>query len=248
MLLIIVRRLAAVALATVTATLGLSACAPMYPLPEVQFPMATAPAMPASGPVVWPAQQAVAAAPPAPTGAITGSIYQAAQYRPMFEDHRARVVGDTLTVQIVENVTATAKATSTIDKKANVDAAVSAVPFISTNAFSRGAATANGNNKFEGKGTTENSNDFSGTLTAVVTGVLPNGHLLIAGEKQVGVNHNVDILRFTGQVDPRAILPGNTVQSSRVANVRVQQRGEGAMADSQGIGWLARFFLNLLPV
>jgi flagellar L-ring protein precursor FlgH len=58
-----------------------------------------------------------------------------------------------------------------------------------------------------------------------VIGVLPNGHLLIAGEKQVGVNHNVDTLRFTGEVDPRAIQPGNTVQSARIANVRVQHKG-----------------------
>ena len=55
-------------------------------------------------------------------------------------------------------------------------------------------------------------------------------------------------LRFTGEVDPRSIQPGNTVQSARIANVRVQHKGDGQMADTQGIGWLARFFLNLLPI
>jgi flagellar L-ring protein precursor FlgH len=55
------------------------------------------------------------------------------------------------------------------------------------------------------------------------------------------------VLRFSGQVDPRAIGQGNTVQSTLVANVRIEQRGKGAMADAQGIGWLSRFFLNLSP-
>ena len=95
---------------------------------------------------------------------------------------------------------------------------------------------------------TENSNDFSGTITAVVTGVLPNGHLVIAGEKQIGVNHNVDVLRFSGQVDPRMIQSGNVVPSAQIANVRIEQRGRGAQAEAQGIGWLSRFFINVLPI
>ncbi|MBC7954895.1 MAG: flagellar basal body L-ring protein FlgH, partial [Cytophagales bacterium] len=91
------------------------------------------------------------------------------------------------------------------------------------------------------------TNDFSGVITSVVTEVLPNGHLLITGEKQIGVNQNVDVLRFSGQVDPRAIQPGNTVPSAQIANVRIDHRGRGAQADANGIGWLGRFFLNVLP-
>jgi flagellar L-ring protein precursor FlgH len=78
--------------------------------------------------------------------------------------------------------------------------------------------------------------------------VLPNGHLMISAEKQIGVNHNVDVLRFSGQVDPRSILQGNTVPSASVANVRIEQRGRGVVNDAHGIGWLSRFFLNLSPV
>ena len=81
----------------------------------------------------------------------------------------------------------------------------------------------------------------------MVTAVLPNGHLMITAEKQIGVNHNVDVLRFSGQVDPRAIAQGNTVPSASIANVRIEQRGRGATADAHGIGWLSRFFLNLWP-
>lgn len=177
-----------------------------------------------------------------------GAIFQAAQYRPLFEDHRARLVGDALTVRIVEKVAATQSSTSSVDKTGSIKGGITALPFLSANSFNRASATGNSANSFEGKGSTENSNDFSGTITAVVTQVLPNGHLLIAGEKQIGVNHNVDILRFTGQVDPRAIQPGNSVASAQIANVRIENRGRGAAADAQGIGWLARFFLNVLPI
>lgn len=177
-----------------------------------------------------------------------GAIFQASHYRPLFEDHRARLVGDTITVAIVEKVSASQKSTSSVDKTGSISASVSALPGISPNSFARANAAGESANKFEGKGSTENTNDFSGTITAVVTGVLPNGHLLIAGEKQIGVNHNVDVLRFSGQVDPRAIQPGNTVASAQIANVRIEHRGRGQQAEAQGIGWLARFFLNVLPI
>ncbi len=177
-----------------------------------------------------------------------GAIFQASQYRPLFEDHRARLVGDSLTVQIVEKVSASQTSTSSIDKSGKVAAAVTALPFLSANSFARASAGGSSSNTFAGKGSTENTNDFSGTITATVTGVLPNGHLLIAGEKQIGVNHNVDVLRFSGQVDPRAIQSGNTVASAQIANVRIEHRGRGQQADAQGIGWLGRFFLNVLPI
>ena len=88
---------------------------------------------------------------------------------------------------------------------------------------------------------------FEGTITTTVTEVLPNGHLLVAGEKQIGVGQSVDILRFSGQVDPMTIQPGNSVSSAQVANVRVEQTGRGARQEAMGIGWLARFFLSVVP-
>jgi flagellar L-ring protein precursor FlgH len=184
---------------------------------------------------------------PAPA-VSNGSIFQASQYRPLFEDHRARLVGDALTVQIVEKVSASQSSTSSIDKGGKLSAGVTALPFLSANSFARASAAGTSSNTFEGKGSTENTNNFSGVITATVIEVLPNGHLIIAGEKQIGVNHNVDVLRFSGQVDPRAIQPGNSVASAQIANVRIEHRGRGAQAEAQGIGWLSRFFLNVLPI
>ena len=179
-----------------------------------------------------------------------GAIFQPTRYRPLFEDHRARLIGDTLTVQIVEKVSASQKSTSSIDKSGALSGSVTALPLFKPNSFAAGRASVGGSssNTFAGKGSTENTNDFSGTITATVTEVLSNGHLLISGEKQIGVNHNVDVLRFSGTVDPRAIQPGNSVASALIANVRIEHRGRGAQAEANGIGWLSRFFLNVLPI
>lgn len=212
------------------AALVLGGCSTIWPRVEVADtePLAIPPAAPSTEPA-------------------NGGIYQAAAYRPMFEDYRARLPGDTLTVQIVEKITATASSTSSIDKSGSVTAGVSALPGVKPKAFARATAEGSSTNTFAGKGATENSNDFSGTITVVVRNVLPNGHLLIAGEKQIGVNQNVDVLRFSGQVDPRAIQPGNSVQSAQIANVRLEQRGRGQQSEAQSIGWLGRVFLSLAP-
>lgn len=182
----------------------------------------------------------------APAG--NGSIFQASNYRPLFEDHRARLPGDTLLVNIVEKVSATQKSTSSVDKTGTLSAGVTALPGVRPAAFARATADGTSSNTFAGKGTTENSNDFSGTITVVVRSVLPNGHLLITGEKQIGVNENVDVLRFSGQVDPRAIQAGNSIPSAAIANVRLEQRGRGAQAEAQAIGWLSRMFLSVMPI
>ena len=185
--------------------------------------------------------------PVVPVPQPNGAIFNPASYRPLFEDHRARLVGDTLTVQIVEKVAASQKSTSSIDRGGSIDAGITAFPGVKSTSFGRAALSGSSSNAFEGKGTTESSNDFTGTITVVVREVLPNGHLLVAGEKQIGVNHNVDVLRFSGQVDPRAIGAGNVVPSASVANVRIEQRGRGNVSNAHAVGWLSRFFLNLAP-
>lgn len=179
-----------------------------------------------------------------------GSLFQSAGYRPLFETHRARLVGDIVNVTIVEKIAAKQESTSSIEKTGDASASVSAVPLLRAEQLAKLRLSANGtsSNTFDGKGTTESSHNFVGTITATVIEVLPNGHLVISGEKQIGVNKNVELLRFSGQVDPTTIQPGNTVASTQVANVRIEQRGRGAQADAQGIGWLAHFFLSILPI
>lgn len=205
--------------------------------------MATAPKVDIAEPVqARPLPQTYAAA-------QNGAIFQSAGYRPLYETHRARLVGDIVTIVIRESITAKQESSSSIEKSGSVSGSVSAFPFVSSTASILGKLGVNGksNNTFDGTGSSEASNTFNGTITATVTEVLPNGHLLVAGEKQIGVGQSVDILRFSGQIDPMTIQPGNTVSSAQVANVRVEQTGRGARQEAMGIGWLARFFLSLAP-
>jgi flagellar L-ring protein FlgH len=176
-----------------------------------------------------------------------GAIFQTGQYRPLFEDYRARLVGDTLTVQIVERVSASQKSNSTVDKSGKMEGSITALPYIKAGALNKAAVAGSSSNAFEGKGSTDTANDFSGVINVTVTEVLPNGHLIIAGEKQIGVNFNTDVLRFSGQVDPLMIRPGNVIASAQIANVRIEHRGRGQQAEAQGIGWLSRVFLNVVP-
>ena len=186
---------------------------------------------------------------PAPIAAkpATGSLFQAVGYRPAFEDRRARSVGDTVTIQIIENVTASQKSTSTVNRASSIDSNVTALPFNSLEGLGKLGIGASSNNGFSGKGGTESANTFAGSITATVIEVMPNGHLVVAGEKQIGVNQNVDVLRFSGTVDPRLVQPGSVVSSTQVANVRVESRGRGAQGEAQTVGWISRFFLSFQP-
>ncbi|NDP39578.1 MAG: flagellar basal body L-ring protein FlgH [Rhodoferax sp.] len=192
--------------------------------------------------------QPVAAAPAAPQ-ATSGSLFQNVSYRPAFEDPRARMVGDVITIRIVETVAASQVSKSTANRTTSGAASVSAFPLVSPADLvnlKAGVGTSSAND-FSGKGGTESANAFTGTITATVVNVLPNGHLVVAGDKQIGVNQHVDVLRFSGTIDPRLIQPGNRINSSQVANARIESRGRGAQAEAQTVGWLTRFFFSFLP-
>ena len=220
-------------LATVlVASLLASGCASLSPAPPVDV-------LPTTPPALSTTQRAPAAA--------TGSLYSQASYRPMFEDRRARLVGDLVTIQIIENITASQKSSSTVDRSSDVSGGITALPFVGSTFTDKTKLAAKSGNAFAGKGGTESANKFEGSITTTVIDVLPNGHLVVAGEKQIGVNQNVDVLRFSGTVDPRLLQPGSIVNSTQVANVRVESRGRGAQSEAQIMGWLGRFFMTILP-
>ncbi|WP_296445666.1 flagellar basal body L-ring protein FlgH [Rhodoferax sp. UBA5149] len=189
------------------------------------------------------------AATPSSARSNTGSLFQKASYRPAFEDPRARAVGDLITIQIAENVTASQVSNSTANRTTSGSASISAFPLVSPLDLANlkaGIGTSSAND-FSGKGGTASANTFTGSITATVVDVLPNGHLVVTGEKQIGVNQNVDVLRFSGTIDPTLVQPGNIVNSTQVANARIESKGRGAQAEAQTVGWLTRFFFSFLP-
>lgn len=188
---------------------------------------------------------------PQPQMQATGGLFQANRYRPPFESRRARLVGDLVTINIQERVTARQESSSNVDRKSSMTAGLSDLPFLTGGALNtaRNAAKVgvNSTNVFDGGGETSSDNRFQGSITTTVTEVLPNGHLVVTGEKQIGVNQNVDVLRFTGTVDPYQLQPNSVISSTQVANVRVESRGRGQQNTAQAIGWLSRFFLSFIP-
>ena len=219
--------------AVLVAAGGLAACQTVMP-PDVEI------AMPTSG--------RSAAMQAAPTPQANGAIFQVAHHRGLFEDRRARHLGDTLTVTIDEKLTAKQSSSSSLDRKGSADAGISALPFTSARNLAKLGVNASSANAFEGKGATGSDNLFSGSITVTVVEVLPNGNLVVAGEKQVGINKNLETLRFAGVVNPTTIQPSNSVSSTQVADARMQVKGRGDIDKAQTTGWLSRFFLSFLPI
>ena len=83
---------------------------------------------------------------------------------------------------------------------------------------------------------------MNGSITVVVVEVLPNGYLMVEGEKWLGINQGEEFVKVTGVVRPQDVRYDNTVLSTQLGNANIQYRGKGALADANAQGWLARFF------
>lgn len=188
-----------------------------------------------------PQVQAVAAA-------SNGAIYQAAAYKPLFEDRRARHIGDILTIVISERTQAGKQASSSGSKTGSADASISALLGLSATTLNRATATAASSNKYEDESALNSSNSFTGNLSVTVVDVLPNGNLVVAGEKQIGFDKGIEYVRLSGVVQPDTILAGNTVPSAKVADARIEYRTSAKLDTAEVMSWLARFFLSVAPL
>jgi flagellar L-ring protein FlgH len=103
----------------------------------------------------------------------SGSLFASASFRPGFEDPRARLVGDTLTIQISESLSASQSSSSDVNRSSDLSFGCRRLPLINPNSFGRASAAANTSNTFSGDGTTQATNTFAGSITAVVTEVCP---------------------------------------------------------------------------
>ncbi|AHM73416.1 flagellar basal body L-ring protein FlgH [Yersinia hibernica] len=193
---------------------------------------------------------------PAPASAPlpNGSIFQAAQpmnygYQPLFEDRRPRNVGDTLTITLQENVSASKSSSANASRNGSSKFGVATAPRYLEGPLGNARADLDisGDSTFGGKGGANANNTFSGTITVTVNQVLANGNLHVVGEKQIAINQGTEFIRFSGVVNPRTISGSNTVTSTQVADARIEYVGNGYINEAQTMGWLQRFFLNVSP-
>jgi flagellar L-ring protein precursor FlgH len=182
-----------------------------------------------------------------------GSIYQGQyggqsgySYRPLFEDRRARAVGDVLTINNNETTAASKNSDSSAARTGGSNMAVTGLAGLPGKGLLGSNLTANSSSTFEGKGASISNNAFTGFITVTVTEVLPNGNLQVSGEKQIGINQGSEFVRFSGVVNP-ATLSGNSVSSTQVADARLEYRGNGYIDEAQTMGWAQRFFQTFLP-
>ncbi len=184
--------------------------------------------------------------------ASQGSLFPSAGglstgYRPLFEDRRARTVGDTLTVLLNEKTSANKTSSAAASKAGTLSSTVTAATKVPVmNNLAGLSLAASSDNGFTGKGSSSAANDFSGTITVTVVELYANGNLLVAGEKRVAVSEQEEIIRFAGVVNPTD-LRSNTVSSTLVADARIEYRGRGAGDDAQSPGLITRVMLKFWP-
>ena len=176
-----------------------------------------------------------------------GSIYQAGVSRSLFEDRRARYVGDTMTIVIAETTSASTKSSTNVSRNSSISASVPTVSGVPGKSLQGLALAAESANSLAGKGDAAANNVFTGNITVTVVEVLPNGNLLVSGEKQVSIGHGTEYIRLSGVVNPYFISTANTISSANVADARIEYKESVAISEAQVMGWLARFFMTVLP-
>jgi flagellar L-ring protein FlgH len=172
----------------------------------------------------------------------------------MFINTKARLVGDILTIRIVETSNAANKASTKTGRSSSLSAGMSGFfnaeksfppdqPFF--NPFSRVSGSID--SEFDGSGSTVRSGALNAFMTARIVDILPNGNLVIEGNREVRVNHENQIITLTGLVRPRDISADNVVQSTYIADARIAYSGTGIVNDRQKPGWFTRIMDVVWP-
>lgn len=178
-----------------------------------------------------------------------GAIFQAHSAVMLFEEPVARSVGDVLTVEISESLESTGKDNTTLSRTGSVTNTGSAddtVPGFIRELLRSNTFAGSGDNQFKGKGSFETKKGVTATLAVTVIDVLPNGNLLIGGDKRVSVNDQQSILRLTGVLNRKDVKAGNVVSSKKIADARLELVGQGVIADANNMSWMQRLFLSVL--
>jgi flagellar L-ring protein precursor FlgH len=196
-------------------------------------------------------KEPITARPPQPQAqsqAANGTIFQVSRYRPMFEDRRARFVGDILTIAINEKTNAGKDASSKASKTGSATASIPSVVKLLLKPLQGTNLSATSDNKYEDKSTVTSGNNFTGSITVTVVEVLPNGNMVVGGEKQVALDKETEYVRFSGVVSPDTIITGNVVSSTQVADARIEYRTSSHIDSAEVTNWLARFFLSVIAL
>jgi flagellar L-ring protein FlgH len=180
----------------------------------------------------------------APVASANGAIYQTGLDVPLFENSVARRVGDTVTINLQESTAAQKSSSTKTSKSTKVDLpgpTLGGLP-VTINGNEILSANIENSRNFDGAGDSQLSNKLTGFITVTVAQRLPNGNLLVRGQKWISINQGREYVRIQGVIRPIDILPDNSIPSYKVADATISYGGQGALADANRPGLLSRFF------
>jgi flagellar L-ring protein precursor FlgH len=177
-----------------------------------------------------------------------GAIYQTGYDMALFQDNKARRVGDVLTIVLVEKTNASKKATTSASKETSVEING---PTVMGRPVTNGGvplfeAGIDSTNDFSGDGASSQSNSLSGNISVTVAEVYANGNMLVRGQKRLTLNQGEEYVQVSGIVRPVDITGDNTVLSTQLADANITYSGHGAVAEANAMGWMGRFFFSAL--
>lgn len=183
---------------------------------------------------------------PAPPPPADGAIFHANYgYSPLTAGARASQVGDIITIVLAERTQAEKTNTANTDRSGSISVTpppTGPLSFLKKTDFGVGSA-----GTFAGKGGASQSNLLNGEVSVTITQVLPNGNMVIKGQKLLTLNRGEEQIRIQGIVRPADILVGNTVLSYQIADAHITYSGTGEIARASRQGWLGKIFSIVAP-
>ncbi len=178
-----------------------------------------------------------------------GSIWTSNAYRSdLFRDPKARNINDMVTIRVLETTEASASAdaknskataaTAGFDKLFGIEKSIKELPTM---------LSGKSDSSFEGKGSTSRTTTLQTNLTARVIDVLPNGYLVLEGQREIQLNNENQNIYLTGVVRPEDVSPGNVVLSTAIAQMSVRVQGRGFVSQPIKPGWLFKILNGILP-
>lgn len=190
--------------------------------------------------------EATLPAPPPAVKAADGSIFNASTgYAPLHDGHRARAVGDPITILLVESTTTSKSAGSKTQRGGGASITPPTAGPLSF--LNPDALKASSQSSFKGDGTAMQTNSLSGELAVTIAEVRANGTALVRGEKRMLLSQGHEWIQFSGIVRLADLDADNRVLSTRIADARIEYAGNGAIQRASREGWLSKFFNLISP-
>jgi len=183
------------------------------------------------------------------TKAATGAIYVGRQSDSWFGKSRSFQVGDVITVLLNESSQATRTQNGTVTRDSSNTLAPAGLQKFGSNlgGMFGGVNMLGGTVSNKGTGAADQQASLTGSVAVAVVEVMPNGNLVLRGEKQLALTEGTEIIQVAGIIRPDDVSPSNTVQSKRLANAQIAYRGTGDLANATRAGWGTSALFKLWP-